>query len=296
MTWRMAKSLEVLRLQLNAAYPKRSKSSDGGIGNAEHSARSSDHNPDTDGVVKARDFTHDPKNGLDSEKLAEALRASRDPRIKYLISNRKICAGSDGPSPWAWRQYTGSNPHNHHCHISVKKAKKFYDDETPWQFVSPAKHMTGSSGDGMEYAGKLLDIPEELENTQTETPEYRPGASTEVADAPEGKDADDPPPTSKLVVAGRAVAGTATTVGAGGTLLSTIIDPASDVVEKTTTIVDKGTGAATVVKQAILVPKSGFWASALHVVSSPGFLATMLVLTILAWIGVWAWQKYHKVL
>lgn len=131
-SWRMAKSLDKLLAQINTKYPKRSKASDGGIGNAEHSARTSDHNPDTDGVVKARDFTHDPAGGLNSELVAQALLDSRDPRIKYVISNRKIAAGSDGPSPWKWRKYTGANAHDHHFHISVKKGKSFFDDTADW--------------------------------------------------------------------------------------------------------------------------------------------------------------------
>lgn len=132
MTWRMAKSLEVLLSQVNEKYPKRSKKSDGGIGNAEHSNRTSDHNPNEDDVVCARDFTNDPDHGFVSRKFAEALIASRDVRIKYVISNRQICSGGAGQQPWVWRKYTGSNPHEHHMHISVRSPERFYDDETPW--------------------------------------------------------------------------------------------------------------------------------------------------------------------
>lgn len=151
-SWRMAKSLDRLLAQVNAEWPRRRKDSDGGIGNTEHSARESDHNPDTDGVVKARDFTHDPASGCDSYKLAQALLDSRDTRIKYIISNRRIAAGTDGPSPWKWRPYNGKNPHNHHCHVSVKKAVKFYDDARDWDFSSmgatpPVKVTTGGRVD-----------------------------------------------------------------------------------------------------------------------------------------------------
>lgn len=132
MRWRMAKSLDVLLAQLNALAPNRDKSSDGGIGNAEHSARTSDHNPDDDGVVKARDFTNDPAHGIVSEDIANLLLKGQDPRIKYLISNRKIGSGPAGPSPGVWRTYSGSNPHNHHFHISVMRDKAHYDDERPW--------------------------------------------------------------------------------------------------------------------------------------------------------------------
>ena len=140
MDWRLARGLEKLRTQVNAAYPKRSKSSDGSIGDANHASRSSDHNPwvtDPSGpnVVTAIDITHDPAHGFDSYAFAEMLRQNRDPRIKYIISNRKICSGKNGPSPWTWRRYTGSNPHDHHCHISILPDKKSYDDTSAWSLV-----------------------------------------------------------------------------------------------------------------------------------------------------------------
>jgi hypothetical protein len=145
MTWRLAKSLETLRSQVNEAYPKRSKSSDGSIGDAAHASRSSDHNPwvkdGKTGVVTAIDITHDPNDGFDSYAFAEMLRKNRDPRIKYVISNYRIYAGAGGPSPWTWRKYTGSNPHNHHVHISVDSNKTDYDDTKPWKIDGlDAKH------------------------------------------------------------------------------------------------------------------------------------------------------------
>lgn len=135
MTWRVAKSLLALREQVNLKFPKRRKENDGTIGDSAHASRSSDHNPwvrdGATGVVTAMDITHDPKGGVDSYAMAEQLRLSRDPRIKYIISNRRICSSST--SPWQWRKYSGSNPHDHHVHVSVKADKKFYDDMAPWE-------------------------------------------------------------------------------------------------------------------------------------------------------------------
>ena len=102
-TWRLARSLEALRSAANKAAPNRSKASDGTIGDAAHSSRASDHNPNKAGVVQGMDLTHDPAGGLDSYWLAEQLLLSRDPRIKYVISNGKIASGSGGKSPWKWR-------------------------------------------------------------------------------------------------------------------------------------------------------------------------------------------------
>jgi murein L,D-transpeptidase YcbB/YkuD len=124
---RLARSLDRLRAQINAAYPARKKTSDGWIGDAAHRARPSDHNPNASGVVQALDITHDPANGVDAGVIAEKLRASGDPRIKYIISNHRI-ANSGQP----WRRYSGSNPHTMHVHVSVKDAAKYYDDASDW--------------------------------------------------------------------------------------------------------------------------------------------------------------------
>jgi hypothetical protein len=138
MSWRVAKSLTQLFAQINAKWPARSVVSDGSIGDAAHSSRTSDHNPNEAGVVCARDFTHDPAHGLDARKLAEALIASRDPRIKYIISNGEICSGIGGTKPWVWRPYTGANAHRKHMHISVRSPAGLYDDQTPWKLDGPA--------------------------------------------------------------------------------------------------------------------------------------------------------------
>ncbi len=142
MAWRLARSLETLRGQINALSPNRSKVSDGTIGDAAHSSRTSDHNPDGSGVVRALDLTHDVPHGIDSNRLAKALIASRDPRIKYIISFGQIISGAAGPKPWVWRKYGGKNPHNHHVHLSVV-AGKAGDDTRPWDLsaftVSAAK-------------------------------------------------------------------------------------------------------------------------------------------------------------
>ena len=140
--WRIAESLLQLRKQVNALAPGRSKKSDGAIGDPAHQSRASDHNPwVTDGargVVTAMDITHDPANGCHSEKLAETLRAAKDTRIKYIISNKKIAASEPkaGKPAWAWRPYAGRNPHNHHVHISVQPEKAKYDSTAKWAIES----------------------------------------------------------------------------------------------------------------------------------------------------------------
>jgi len=70
-------------------------------------------------MVTACDVTHDLERGCDAGRLAEALRISRDTRIKYIIWNQKIANSSPvrGEPPWVWRPYHGANPHTGHVHI-----------------------------------------------------------------------------------------------------------------------------------------------------------------------------------
>jgi hypothetical protein len=132
MAYRLARSLEHLRAQINAQWPKRNKASDGWIGDAKHASRSSDHNPwvrdGSTGVVTALDITHDPTHGVDGTAIAEVVKD--DPRVKYVIWNRRIWNAAKGKQ---WRGYTGTNPHTKHIHVSVKSDKASYDSDKPWQ-------------------------------------------------------------------------------------------------------------------------------------------------------------------
>jgi Transglycosylase SLT domain len=138
--WRVAKSLDRLLAQVNRLAPDRSKASDGAIGDAKHQSRESDHNPwvtdGTIGVVTARDITNDPKHGCSAEQIANSIVASKDPRIKYVIWDKRICNAT--VQPWKWRAYKGKNPHTQHVHISVRPDKAKYDDEQDWQLTQAA--------------------------------------------------------------------------------------------------------------------------------------------------------------
>lgn len=134
-----------MREQVNATAPKRSRKSDGWIGDAAHSARKSDHNPNARGVVQALDITHDPKGGMDSHALAEALRTARDLRIKYVISNGRIFSAAE--KPWQWRKYSGSNPHATHVHVSVADDPRKYDDARAWDIGLRASAKAAAPAD-----------------------------------------------------------------------------------------------------------------------------------------------------
>lgn len=127
MAWRLAKSLSRLQTQVNKQWPKRSKASDGTIGDTAHSSRASQHNPNSKGVVTAMDITHDPKNGADMNKLKHQL--IKDSRTWYVIFNRRIWEKGK------WYDYKGANPHDKHLHISTKQEAKYYDNPKSWVIV-----------------------------------------------------------------------------------------------------------------------------------------------------------------
>jgi hypothetical protein len=102
-------------------WPDRKRESDGIMGDPAHQARKSDHN---DG--NAFDLTHDVAHGVDCRVLSRLV--MRDARVKYVIFNREIFK-TYKPAE-GWRPYTGSNPHNHHMHVSIKTESR--DDVSPW--------------------------------------------------------------------------------------------------------------------------------------------------------------------
>ena len=141
MGWRVARSLDTLLEQINELAPSRSTISDGSIGDAAHATRDSDHNPWCGpGVVTARDYTHDPDAGADMHKIAEALRQSRDPRIKYVIWDKRMFSSypTSTSSAWEWRPYTGINLHTQHMHVSVNCAAS-QDSTVRWNIQQQEK-------------------------------------------------------------------------------------------------------------------------------------------------------------
>jgi peptidoglycan hydrolase-like protein with peptidoglycan-binding domain len=166
-SWREAFSLARLLEQVNVLWPHRSKASDGEIGDLAHQHEKSDHNPNAHGVVQAIDITNDPVNGIASRKLAEKLVESRDPRIKYIISDGEICSAT--VAPWAWRKYHGKNGHFHHVHISVKDDPAFYDNPADWLQTGIRTLKKGDIGKDVEALQRVLKLkPDGLFGDMTE--------------------------------------------------------------------------------------------------------------------------------
>lgn len=132
---RLAPALVRLRLQIDERLPGRPSTHDGWIGDRRHAARKSDHNPSAAGWVRALDITDGPHpayaDGIGAW-LVLALLHARDPRISYIIHDRRIYSGTQGPLAWYPRLYQGSNPHTAHVHISVRPETSFCCDPAPW--------------------------------------------------------------------------------------------------------------------------------------------------------------------
>ena len=134
MAWERTPAAVSLRNEFNAAFPNRDKASDGSIGDSEHSTRSSDHNPDETGAtpyedsdtineVHAEDVDSDLKRpGWTLFRCFEIIRkraaAGTEVRVQNMICDGQITSRSWGFSEW--RDYTGSDPHDTHGHVSLR--------------------------------------------------------------------------------------------------------------------------------------------------------------------------------
>ena len=96
------------------------------IGDAKHSARKSDHNPDSSskppGIVRAADIflSRDELAGL-----AEAIRKMKPKFVKYLIFDGRMWSSYPKRQypPFTWRPYSNAKkmPHDKHIHLSTNK-------------------------------------------------------------------------------------------------------------------------------------------------------------------------------
>jgi hypothetical protein len=146
----LARGLETLRANFNVRFPTRDKTTDGWIGDAAHQTHVSGHNPDdTPGsLAESSDADTKPEvRAIDVDKdlrdpeytmlqvIQNMLKHPEDlKRLLYIIHKGIIWAKSRG---WAPAQYTGSNSHDEHAHLS---GDPLYDEDTsPWSVLTIGK-------------------------------------------------------------------------------------------------------------------------------------------------------------
>ena len=116
--WIVAPSLVTLHREITARWVDRSIKSDGTIGDVAHQGRGSAHNPDRQGIVRARDWDSRDKSGRQIPGFAAVIveAAKRHPEALLVIHNRTIWSRGHG---WRPRAYNGANPHATHVHVSI---------------------------------------------------------------------------------------------------------------------------------------------------------------------------------
>ena len=129
-SWSLAPALDAFRGELDEKYPSRDKKSDGSIGDAAHSSRVSDHNPDPNGMVHAIDVDVD---GIPSAEIVAFLvaqhKSGADNRLAYIIHRRVIYSRT---YRWVGRPYTGANAHDKHFHMSLRYVAAVEGNRSPW--------------------------------------------------------------------------------------------------------------------------------------------------------------------
>lgn len=165
-----APAIQQLRTDVNRAFPGRNRVHDGTWGDAAHQARRSDHN-----TGDAMDVTHDPASGLSGDVIAAY--AIRDPRVKYVIWNRRIYDRRNPGAGWQpysrWRRM----PHDEHVHISVTQAGRA--DTSPWAFSPTGPHPSIN----IEGESRFEDVdPREIERRRQAEARERAAAERRAAE------------------------------------------------------------------------------------------------------------------
>lgn len=134
MAWYTAPAARSFADQFAPDWPRKG-SKDGSVGDTAHNARVSDHNPDYNngGVVRAVDV--DIKG---RDKAAMTAAAIADKRTRYFISDGRIWQNPlVYPKAGGWHEYSGSDGHYGHVHLSIRHNKIYENDTSRWGAPAP---------------------------------------------------------------------------------------------------------------------------------------------------------------
>jgi murein DD-endopeptidase MepM/ murein hydrolase activator NlpD len=193
----VANSIEAELRDFNQLFPKRSKASDGWLGNASHQAHPSDHNPawNAGGIIRAGDLTT-TSWGIAGGKYTAEQRKWHQDLIADLIATEKAnpidrlwylihwIPGDAYPKIWSrstnWepKRYTGPSPHDHHFHTSIMRTNAAAGDTKRW-FTKFLKYLPDA-----EQPEKPPIKPSEVD-TKPDEPKPAEPAPAPVTPAPE---------------------------------------------------------------------------------------------------------------
>lgn len=155
-SWYVAPALLQWRKETDALWPERNKASDGFLGDAAHSARDSQHNPNDRGSVNACDTGI---IGIDPYRLVNV--AIKDSRTWYVIYNHTIWSRTNNFRP---QKYNGVNGHEHHVHVSILTSVTAENDTRPWGFAPTAAPTAVSSKDEIVTKDEVQAIADAILN------------------------------------------------------------------------------------------------------------------------------------
>lgn len=123
MKWYPVAGIPTMTAAVNKRWPDRDKKSDGVLGDPQHAARNSDHNPDSKGCVHAQDIDSDLRGSKHdvrwfADQLTAYARMNRagSVRFKNIVFQDQVASGTYPDHYWTWRD--GSYGHFSHIHIS----------------------------------------------------------------------------------------------------------------------------------------------------------------------------------
>lgn len=106
-------------------WPNRNRASDGILPSAAHTIANPKSGHEQGNAV---DLTDDKAAGCDADLIGQLVMESRDPRVLYVICNRRIW--SMGRYREGWRRYSGANSHDTHTHFELDPAHRH--ETHPW--------------------------------------------------------------------------------------------------------------------------------------------------------------------
>lgn len=119
------------------------------------------------------------------------------------------------------------------------------------------------------------------------------GTSDPAPEAMPAQESNPPSIIDKVVPYARTIAGAAFGSATAGQVASTVSESPTEVAEKVTSVVKSGE-AISATTQTVTIAKPGLWNGLLSVVSSPGFLVSMIILMAVMWFLVWFIQRQHQ--